>query len=65
MTRTEIVRQALMELGDTPANEICSFIQKNHGVTIDPKFMPLFKATIQDLEKMNRFRQAARTEEAA
>ena len=31
-------------LGDAPAQELSAFIERQHGVRIDPKFIPLFRA---------------------
>ena len=65
MSRMEIFRRAIAENGDAPAAELSSFIQSKYGVTIDPRFIPIFRASMQDLERMTRLRQAARTEQSA
>lgn len=65
MNRMEIFRQAFSELGDAPSQDLSSFIQQKYGVTIEPKFVPLFKATIRDIEKMTRQRQAAQKEQTS
>jgi hypothetical protein len=65
MNRMKIFRQALSELGDAPSQEMSSFIEKKYGVKIEPKFVPLFKATIRDMEKMTRQRQAAKKDQTS
>lgn len=63
MNRTELFRLALAEIGDAPADEMSSFIQEKYGVRIDPRFIPVLRATLQDKERMARFRQSARPEQ--
>ena len=60
MSRTELFRLALAEIGDAPAAELSSFIQAKYGVRIDPRFIPVLRASLQDLERLTRLRQAAR-----
>jgi hypothetical protein len=42
---------------------LSSFIQEKYGVMIDPRFVPVIRATLQDKERMTRFRQPARPEQ--
>jgi hypothetical protein len=65
MERMEMVRQALVELGDAPSQDLSSFIEQKYGVRIEPKFVPLFKATIREMEKLTRLRQAAKKEQTS
>jgi hypothetical protein len=65
MNRMEIFRQAFSELGDAPSQDLSSFIEQKYGVKIEPKFVPLFKATIRDMEKMTRQRQAVKKEQTS
>jgi len=60
MDRLELVQIALRELGDVPAQEVSAFIEKRHGVKIEPKFIPLFKASLRDRLRLEAARQAAR-----
>jgi hypothetical protein len=60
MDKLEMVRIALQELGDVSAQELSSFIERRHGVKIEPKFIPLFKASIRDKERLEAERRAAR-----
>ncbi len=61
MKPLELFRLALAEIGDVPAAEISAHLEKQHGVKIEPAFIPVFKATLQDHEKLTRLRQNART----
>ena len=38
-----------------------SAMQKKHGVKIEPAFIPLFKATLRDLERTKHIRQGAKS----
>lgn len=60
MDKVELVRLALQELGDASAQELSAFIENNHGVTIEPRFIPIFRATIREKERYEIARQAAR-----
>lgn len=60
MDKLELVKNALRELGDVSAQELSSFIEQQHGVRIDPKFIPIFKASIRDKERLEAARQAAK-----
>jgi len=65
MERMELIRQALLELGDAPSQDLSSFIEQKYGVKIEPKFVPLFKATIRDMERLAYLRQAAKREQTS
>jgi hypothetical protein len=60
MSKLEMVRQALEQLGEVPSVEISSFIQRCYGVRIDPKFIPIVRASLRELEMLQRFREEAR-----
>jgi hypothetical protein len=65
MNRTELFRLALAEIGDAPSAELSSFIQGKYGVRIDPRYIPVLRATLQDKERMARFHQSARPEQSS
>jgi hypothetical protein len=58
--KLEIVQIALRELGDVTAQELSAFIEKTHGLKIEPKFIPLYKASIRDKMRLEATRVAAR-----
>lgn len=60
MDKVELVRLALQELGDASAQELSTFIEKKHSVTIEPRFIPMFKASIRAKDRLEVDRQAAR-----
>jgi hypothetical protein len=60
MKPLELFRSAVSEVGDVSAAELSAHLAKKHGVTIEPAFIPLFKATLKDLERTTRFRQDAK-----
>jgi hypothetical protein len=60
MKPMELFRRAVAEIGYVSAAELSAHLEKKHGVKIEPAFIPLFKATLQDLEKTNRIRQDAK-----
>jgi hypothetical protein len=62
--KLELVHISLREIGDVSAQELASFIEKKHGIRMEPKFIPLYKACIRDKLRLEAARQAARgTEE--
>jgi hypothetical protein len=63
MKPLELFRRAVAEIGDASAVELSAHLQKKHGVKIEPAFIPVFKATLRDLERTARLRQDARPEQ--
>lgn len=60
MDKLKLVQAAMQQLGDVSAQELSSFIAKQHGVKIDPIFIPIFKASIRDKLRLDAARHAAR-----
>jgi predicted SprT family Zn-dependent metalloprotease len=60
MTKMEAFQLALAELGDAPAEALSAHIAHRFRLTIDPKFIPFFRASLRDLENLTRQRAAAR-----
>jgi hypothetical protein len=60
MDKLELVQVALRELGNVSAQELSSFVARTHGVVIDPKYIPLFKASIRQHQRSTSVRQSAR-----
>ena len=61
MKPLELFRCAIAEIGDVSAAELSAYLEKKHGVMIEPAFIPLFKATLRDFEKTNKLRQDAKS----
>lgn len=60
MDKLELVQIALRELGDVSAQELSAFIEQKHGVKIEPKFIPVYKASLRDKLRLEAARQTAR-----
>jgi hypothetical protein len=59
--RLEAVGYALRELGDASAEQLCGFIEQRFGLRIEPKYLPLFKATLLDQQRQVKPKQMAHT----
>jgi predicted SprT family Zn-dependent metalloprotease len=57
MTKLEMFEEALQVLGDASAETLAAFIQKKHSETIDPRFIPLFVASIRDRNRLEALRR--------
>lgn len=60
MDKLEIVQAALRTLSHPSPERLSAFIAKKHGVMIEPRFIPIFIATLRDKERLQAIRQAAR-----
>ena len=56
----ELYRNAVAEIGDVSTDELSAHIEKKHGVKIEPPFIPLFRATLQQMERTARLCQEAK-----
>jgi hypothetical protein len=65
MKPIDLFRCAVAEIGDASAAELSAYLEKRHGVKIEPAFIPVFRATLRDLERMARLRQDASPEQPA
>jgi hypothetical protein len=61
MDRMQAFRLAVAEVGDSSDEQLASYIAKKYGVRIEPKFIPCFRASLLDLERMASRREAARS----
>lgn len=61
LNKTVLVREALAELGrEAPIQELADLIERRHGVKIDPKFVPILRASVWELEHLEKARQEAK-----
>ncbi len=60
MTKIEMVREALLQLGEVSGEKISAYIARRHGVSIEPRFMPIVRASLRELEMLARFRAESR-----
>jgi hypothetical protein len=52
------VRLALAEVGAVPATDLAAFVQRRYGVKIDPRFLPVIRASLKDREQAEQARKA-------
>ena len=62
ISKEEAVRLALGKLGDRPSAHLAAFIEQRYGIRIDPKFIPIYKASVRDKERLKEARARARAE---
>jgi hypothetical protein len=60
LSKVELVRRALAELGEASPQEVAAFIERRNGVRIDPRFIPFVRASVLELEMLEKARRAAR-----
>lgn len=60
MKKLEMVAIAHRELSGASAAELVAFIEKTFGERIDAKYIPVYRASIEDKAKLEAARQAAR-----
>jgi hypothetical protein len=60
MTNLEMVQEAIRVVGDVPAADLSAFVHERFGVSIEPKFIPLYLASIRDKLRVEAARRAAR-----
>jgi hypothetical protein len=60
MTPLDLTRDALASLGDAATiDQVVTYARERHGARLDPRFVPLYRATIQGEEQRRRAREAA------
>jgi hypothetical protein len=64
VTKLEMVQQAVTVRGEATAEEIAAFIEHWHGVKIEPKYIPIYRATIKDKLLLEEKRRAAQAMDA-
>ena len=60
MTLLEAVAEALTELGNTAPEKVAALVQKRFGIKIEPKYIPVYRATIQEQRRAEKTRQESR-----
>jgi hypothetical protein len=60
MDKMEAFRRAVAEWGEVTPEHLASLIERRYGVRIEPRYIPLFRATAKDLDELTRLREAAR-----
>lgn len=47
MTKIDAFREAVGEMGEANAETMSAFIESKFGIFIDPRYIPLFQATLR------------------
>lgn len=57
MEKMEAFRRAVAEIGYESAEKLSSFVAAKYGVKIEPRYIPLCRASLEDLKRNNRLPQ--------
>lgn len=60
MTPLEAVEKVLAENGSVSNEKLAVLVKKKFGIQIELKYLPLYRATIQEKVRAERVRQEAR-----
>jgi hypothetical protein len=59
-SREEIVHRALVQLGCISDEELVAFVAREYGVSVEARFVPIFRASLRAREVLERARAKAR-----
>jgi hypothetical protein len=59
--KLEMMKLALKELGEAPERELAAFIERQFGIKVDAKFIPIWKASLRGQQALELSRNAARS----
>ena len=59
MTKIEMLQQALDELGEVSADELARFFCERYGVKLNPRMVPILRASLVEKEMLDRVRREA------
>jgi len=59
-SREEIVHRALAQLGCVSDEELVAFVAREYGVSVEARFVPVFRASLRAKEALERARAKAR-----
>src|SRR5205807_451877 len=65
VSREEIVHQAIKQLGAVSNEDLAAFVEREHGFRIEPRFVPVFRASLRAKELTEQARAKAREALAA
>lgn len=54
MSKIEAIRRTLLDIGDAAPEQLAAHMQAAYGVRIDPRFIPVLKATLRDKDQLCR-----------
>ena len=58
ISKEDAVRLAVAELGVAPAPVLARLIEQRFGVKIEPKFLPVYKASLRGRDHLEQSRRA-------
>ncbi|MBX9681112.1 MAG: hypothetical protein K2X38_20330 [Gemmataceae bacterium] len=61
MKKIDLVREALMVLGEVPSWHIADYIEEKFDVSIPPAVIPILAASVRELDMLERFREQAKS----
>jgi hypothetical protein len=56
MTKVEMMRLALKELGEATSEEFSAYLEKTYNVKVEPKFISILRASVREKEMLENFR---------
>ena len=59
-SREEVVHRALAQLGCVSDEELVAFVAREYGVSVEARFVPVFRASLRAREVLERSRAKAR-----
>ncbi len=59
-SREEAVHQALRRLGGVSDEEVARFVLEEYGLAVEPRFLPVFRASLRAREALQQARAKAR-----
>jgi DNA-binding ferritin-like protein len=60
LTKIDMVAEAMRTLGSTTPAELSAYVAAKHGVEIEPRMMPIFRASVEQREALERARSEAK-----
>ena len=60
LSKEEVVHRAIAQLGAVPDEELAAFVGREYGVRVEPRFVPVFRASLQAKQVLEQARARAR-----
>jgi hypothetical protein len=60
LSKIDMVADAMRTLGSTTPAELSAFVAATFGVEIEPRMMPIFRASVEQREALARARREAK-----
>jgi hypothetical protein len=56
MSKVEMMRVALKELGGATSEDLSAFLEKTYNVKVEPRFIPILRASVREKVMLEEFR---------